>query len=73
MLLTFAFTESNHRLLLEFNAKKDRCLEELELLKRDMESYLTFYTSKITTELKIDHLASSDSERVIFISLSSIN
>eukprot|EP00111_Clytia_hemisphaerica_P010019 TCONS_00029297-protein len=40
--------ESNHRQLLEWDAKRKRCHEEIDLLKRDMESYLTFYSSKIT-------------------------
>lgn len=45
--LLLLFTATDKRLIAETEMRKKRSEEEIELLKRDMRSYLTFYRKKI--------------------------
>ena len=56
----FCHVETNKRILLEWDAKKARCSEELLLIVEDMKSYLTYYTALIgTLKSKKDDLPES--------------
>lgn len=47
------YLDVNKWLLVENFSKKKRCEEELELIKKDMESYVKYYTS-VSLQLEAD-------------------